>query len=83
MLEHGQALGHLLGQAVGLTTAPEVGLAGLRGDREAWRDRQPQVRHLGKVGALATEQVLEVLVAFGEVVDVLHQHTHPTRRRVP
>ena len=32
---------------------------------------RPIVRHLGEVGPLAAEQVLHVLVAFGEVVDVL------------
>ena len=43
----------------------------LGGDREPRRDRQPHVGHLGEVGALAAEEVLHVLVAFGEVVDVL------------
>ena len=47
----------------------EVGAARLGGDREARRHRQPQVGHLGEVGALAPEQVLLVLVAVGEVVD--------------
>ena len=40
-------------------------------DREAGRDGQAEVGHLGEVRALAAEQVLQVLVALGEVVDVL------------
>ena len=51
----------------------EVGAAGLGGDGEAGRHRQPEVGHLGEVGALAAEQVLHVLVALGEVVDVLRR----------
>ena len=55
----------------------QVRPAGLGGDREARRDRQPELRHLGEVGALAAQQVLLVLVAFGEVVDVLRWHRNP------
>ncbi|GAB3351427.1 hypothetical protein GCM10027452_20570 [Micromonospora halotolerans] len=59
------------GQPVRLPAGRQVRLAGLGGDGEAGRDRQAEIGHLGQVGPLAAEQVLEVLVALGEVVDVL------------
>ena len=49
----------------------QVGQARLGGDREARRDGQAHVRHLGQVGALAAEQVLHLPVALVEVVDEL------------
>ncbi|GAA3103397.1 hypothetical protein GCM10020254_56480 [Streptomyces goshikiensis] len=52
-------------------TAFEVDLAGLGGDGEAGRDGKTQVGHLGEVGSLAAEKVLEVPVPLGEVVDEL------------
>ncbi len=61
----------LRGQAVGLTPGRQVRLAGLGGDREAGRNRQAEVGHLGQVGPLAAEQILQILVALGEVVHVL------------
>ena len=53
----------------------QVVAAGVGGDREAGRDGQAQVGHLGEVRALAAEQVLLVLAALAEVVD-------PLRRRL-
>ncbi len=69
LLEGGEVLGDLVGHLVRLAALGQVGLAGLGGDGEAGRHGQPEVRHLGEVGALATQQVLLVLVAVGEVVD--------------
>ena len=45
--------------------------AGLGGDGESRRDRQAQLGHLGEVRALAAEQILLILVALGEVENVL------------
>jgi hypothetical protein len=64
-------LGDLVVQAGRYVAVLEVGAAGLGGDDEPGRHRQPQVGHLGQVGALATQQVLLVFVAFGEVVNEL------------
>ena len=58
----------------------EVREAGLGGRREAGRHREAHVGHLGEVRALASEEVLHVLVALGEVVDVLG---HPRLREIP
>src|SRR5487761_96972 len=44
---------------------------GIGGDDDPGRYRQPQVGHLRQVRSLATEQVLQVLVALGEGVDEL------------
>lgn len=54
-----------------LLAAVEVDLARLGGDGEARRDGQPEVGHLGEVGALPAEQVLQILVALGEVINEL------------
>jgi hypothetical protein len=62
---------HLVTQCRRLLAAVEVGLARLGGDGETGRNRKAQVGHLGEVGTLAAEEVLEVLVALGEVVDEL------------
>ena len=48
-----------------------VGVAGLGRDREARRDRQARVRHLGQAGALAAEERAHRRVALGEGVDQL------------
>ena len=53
-----EALGQLL-------AGREVVVAGLGRDREAGRDRQTRVRHLGQAGALAAEQVAHRRIAFG------------------
>src|SRR6266487_5260722 len=56
----------------------EIGEAGLGRDRESVGNRQAHVVHLGEVRALPAEQVLHILVALGEVVDVLgHQGSPP------
>lgn len=70
-LEGGQVGADLVAQRGRGLTAGEVDLAGLGGDGEAGRDRQTQVGHLGEVGPLAAEKVLEVAVSLGEVVDEL------------
>ena len=62
---------HLVHKPAGEGTGTQVGQAGLRCDREARRDRQSQVRHLGEVRPLPAEQVLHLLIALVEVVDVL------------
>ncbi len=46
----------------------EVVVAGLGGDGEARRRREPGVRHLGEAGALAAEEVLHGPVAFRPAV---------------
>ena len=53
-----QMLAHLIGQLRRLSTRLQIRLAGLDRDREPRRDRQAEVRHLGQVGALATQQIL-------------------------
>ncbi len=63
---------HLVTQCRGLVPAVEVRLARLGGDGETRRDGKAQVGHLGEVGTLAAEEVLEVLVSLGEVIDELH-----------
>ncbi len=70
-LEGGKVGADLFAQRGRGRAALEVDLAGLGGDGEAGRDRQTQVGHLGEVGSLAAEKVLEVAVALGEVVDEL------------
>ena len=80
LLERGEVLVDLAGQAVGQVAGLEVGAAGLGRDREPGRHREPEVGHLGEVRALAAEQVLLVLVALGEVVDVGHGPILPCRR---
>ena len=95
LLEGLEVLGDLVGQAVGLASLGEVRAAGLRGDREPGWHRQSEVRHLGEVRPLAAEEVLLVLVAVREVVDVgaheavkhfcrlLWQGSHRATRRFP
>ncbi len=78
-LERLHVLLDLVHQAVGEAALGQVGEARLGRDREPVRDRQAHVRHLGEVGALAAEQVLHVLVAFREVVDVLGHGMPPAR----
>ena len=61
-------------QLTGFAALRQVLPASLRRDGESGRHRQPQFGHLGQVRALATQQVLLVLVALGEVEHVLgHQ----------
>ena len=70
-----QVLADLVGEAGGDGALAQVLAAGLGGDDEAGRHRQAQVGHLRQIRALATEQVLEVLVSLGEVVDELRHCT--------
>jgi hypothetical protein len=69
LLERLEVSGDLVGQPVGLAALLEVGPAGLRRDRETRWHGEPEVGHLGEVGALAAEEILLVLVALSEVVD--------------
>ena len=71
LLERDEVLGDLVGEAGGLVAVDEVGPAGLGGDGEPGRHRQAEVRHLGEVRALPSEQVLLVLVALAERVHEL------------
>jgi hypothetical protein len=48
----------------------QVALTGVGGDGETGRHGQAEIRHFREVGALAAQQVLQVPVTFGEVVDV-------------
>ncbi len=80
-LELPQVRGHLVGQARGDLSLFQVVPARIGGDDEAWRYRQAQVGHLSQVGALAAQQVFQVLVALGEVVDELRHCTHSSRCR--
>src|SRR5579875_1158668 len=66
-------------EPLGGGAVPEVVTAGVGGDGETGRHRQPQVGHLGQVGALAAQQVLKVLVSLGEVVDELRHAAHSSR----
>ena len=70
-----QVLADLVGEAGRDGALAQVLTAGLGGDDEAGRHRQAQVGHLRQIRALATEQVLEVLVSLGEVVDELRHCT--------
>ncbi len=49
----------------------EVDLAGIRRDDESRRHGQPHTSHLREIRPFASEQVLEILVAFGEVIHEL------------
>jgi len=49
----------------------EVGPTRLGRDDESRRNRQSHPGHLGEVRPFASEQVFEILIAFGEVVDEL------------
>jgi hypothetical protein len=60
---------HLVAERGGLGACLQVDLARLGGDGEPGRDGKPEVGHLSEVRALAAEQILQVPVALGEVVD--------------
>ncbi len=75
-LQRGQVRADLLGRAIG-TVPRRYARQASRGDRESGRDRKPQVGHFGEVGALAPEEVLQVFVSFGEVVDELRHDSPP------
>jgi hypothetical protein len=71
LLQRHQVLADLLVELGRGAAVLQVVPAGVGGDGETGRDRQPEVGHLRQVGALAAEQVLLVLVALAEVVDPL------------
>ena len=50
--------------------------AGLRRDREALGDRQPQIRHFGEVRPLAAQQLAHLRVAFEEPIDPFFSLCH-------
>ena len=76
LLERGEVLADLGLQRGRLGAVGEIGLARLGRDDEPRRHRQPHPRHLRQVCPLASEQILEVFVAFGEVVHELgHSRT--------
>ena len=66
-----QGSGDLGGKRLGDGRLLEVCAARLGGDREARGNRQAELRHLGEVRSLASEQVLHRLVTLGEVVHIL------------
>ena len=63
----------LLHQTGGEAALPQVREAGLSRDGEAGRDGQPHAGHLREVGSFATQEVLHLPVALGEVVNVLRR----------
>ena len=71
ILDAAQGAGDLGGKCLGNGRLLEVCAARLGGDREAGGNRQAELRHLGEVRSLASEQVLHGLVALGEVVHIL------------
>jgi len=71
LLERVEVLADLSVQRGRLGAVGEIDFARLCGDDEPRRHRQPHSRHLRQVCPLASEQILEVLVAFGEVVHEL------------
>ena len=66
-----QGGGDLGGKRLGNRRLLEVCAARLGSDREAGGNGQTELRHLGEVGSLSSEEVLHGLVALGEVVYVL------------
>jgi hypothetical protein len=82
-LQRGEVPGDLLVQSGRPPAGAEIALTGHRGDGETGRHRQPEIGHFREVGAFATEQILEVLVAFGEVVDELLGRYVALHRRPP
>ena len=71
LLQRGQVLADLGVQAVGHGAVVQVLAACLGGNDETGRDGQAEVGHLSQVGSLAAQQVFEVLVALGEVINEL------------
>jgi hypothetical protein len=70
VLEPAQRHRHLHPEVARLAPGRQVGPARLGGDREAGRDGQPEIGHLGEVRALPAEKLLLVLVSLGEGVHV-------------
>src|SRR5215813_4392481 len=69
MLERGEPGGHLIPQLRRIGFAVCVVMVAYLGrDREAGRDRKPQIAHFGETGALAAEQVFHIGAALGGAV---------------
>ena len=60
----------------GLAVVLVVVLAGLCGDGETGGDGKVKARHLGEVGAFATQELAHLGAALREPVDVLHSSSH-------
>ena len=73
----GEVAGDLRVEPVRRAAVPQVMPAGVRRDGEAGRHGKAEIRHLGEVGPLAAEKVLEVLVALGEVIHELRHGKLP------
>jgi hypothetical protein len=80
LLERVEVLADLSLQRGRLGAVGEIDLARLCGDDEPRRHRQPHPRHLSQIRPFASQQILEVFVAFGEVVHELG-HSGPPERR--
>src|SRR6266480_7665957 len=63
--------GDLLVETLGGRALFQVVTAGLSGNDETGRHRQPEIGHLGQVGPFTTQQILEILISFGEVINEL------------
>jgi hypothetical protein len=70
-LEGTQVVIHLGPQLAGLLTVGQIHRASLGGDGEARGYRQPHPRHLGQLRPLSAKEILQVLVAFSELVHKL------------
>ncbi len=71
LFEAGEVLVDLRFEALGkLTAGGHVGAAGVRRDREAGRNRDAELRHLGEADPLAAEEVATALRRLVEVIDV-------------
>ena len=70
-LKLAEVLGDLGIQFGGRGPVAQVGAAGLGGDNEPGRDRKTYVGHFGQVGTFTAQQILLVLIAFGEVINEL------------
>jgi hypothetical protein len=69
---------HLLPETGRELALLQVLVAGLGGDREAGRNRQPDVGHLREVGSLAAEQLPHPGVPLAEQIDPLLAQAHRT-----
>lgn len=72
LFEGFQMSGYLVTECRRFLAAVQVDLAGVGRDGETGRHGQPEVGHLGEVRTLPAEQILEVLVSLGEVINELH-----------
>ncbi len=82
LLEPLDVLGDLLVEPLDLAAGGHVGAAGVGRDREAGRNGDPELRHLGEPDPLAAEKLPSALGGLVEVVDVARHerrccHTRP------